>query len=607
MHLAERPGLWSGMKARNVINRIFLTLAGSGLWSKSLTVKRSRFLRTLLSIAVLAILYASIPSKAVAQNIMGPVRIGVASMITPVDAVKYYQDIIDYISEKLGVPVEMVQRRTYDEMDKMLEKGEVDAAFICSAPYVKDRRKFGVELLVAPRVNGSVFYRSYIIVHKDSNIRTLADLKGRTFAFTDPKSNSGKLYPEYKLAKSGYTPEEYFKKYIYSYSHNKSVELVAKRVVDGAAVESLVYEYMKKKGSPYVRETKVIEESPEFAIPPVVVSTGISIFKKEKLREVLLNMHRDPQGRRILDAMLIERFEEVPDSNYDSIREMEAFLATFKKPAKKKAKDAKTVYFGVIPRDNPRIAYEKYQPLIDYLIEDTGLDIELVLKRSYEETVNALGHGDVDIALLGPLTYLEAHAKFGATCILRSITDKNESFYRSVIIVRKGSNVKKPADLKNVKFAFASLKSTSGNLIPRYLLAEAGIHLRELKMYKNFDYHDSVVKWVLKGEYDAGAVREAVAEKYLPLGLRIVASSSAIPTGPVVVGPRTPYIVVEKLRRSLLNMNRSEKGRAVLKKTDREIQGGFIKATDSDYAGVRRMINDVPKTCGAGCHPKIKL
>jgi len=65
---------------------------------------------------------------------MGPVRIGVASMITPVDAVKYYQDIVDYISEKLGVPVEMVQRRTYDEMDKMLEKGEVDAAFICSAP-----------------------------------------------------------------------------------------------------------------------------------------------------------------------------------------------------------------------------------------------------------------------------------------------------------------------------------------------------------------------------------------------------------------------------------------------------------------------------------------
>ena len=131
--------------------------------------------------------------------------------------------------------------------------------------------------------------------------------------------------------------------------------------------------------------------------------------------------------------------------------------------------------------------------------------------------------------------------------------------------------------------------------------------MRELRSYKNFDYHDSVVKWVLKGEYDAGAVRETVAEKYLPLGLRIVASSSAIPTGPVVVGPRTPYVVVEKLRRSLLNMNKSKKGRAVLKKADREIQGGFIKATDSDYAGVRRMINDVPKTCGAGCHPKIKL
>ena len=96
------------------------------------------------------------------------VKIGVSSMITPVNAVKYYQDIIDYIGEQIKQPVQMVNRRTYDEMDSLLEKGEVKIAFICSAPYVKNRKQFGIELLVAPTVDGNPVYHSYIIVHNDS-------------------------------------------------------------------------------------------------------------------------------------------------------------------------------------------------------------------------------------------------------------------------------------------------------------------------------------------------------------------------------------------------------------------------------------------------------
>lgn len=559
-------------------------------------------------IFIAVVFLLTVLSPASSQTIDKPVRIGVASMITPVGAVKYYQEIVDYISDKLGVPAEMVHRRTYDEMDKLLEKGSVDLAFICSAPYVRNKRAFGVQLLVAPQVNGTAFYKSYIIVHKDSKIRSFKDLKGKVFAFTDPESNSGKLYPVYRLAKMGLNPEQYFKRYIYSYSHNKSVELVAKKIVDAAAVESLVYEYMKKKGSPYVKETRVIEKSPDFGSPPVVVSTGSSLFVKEKIREVLLGMHRDPEGKKILRAMLIDKFVKVPDSNYNLIRKMEDFVSRFSKPFKIRVKkDDKTVYFGVIPRDNPRIAYEKYQPLMDYLSENTPYIFELVLKKSYEDTVNAIGKGSIDVALLGPLTYLEAHARYGAVCILKSVTDRGNSFYRSVVIARKDSPVAGVIDLKKRSVAFAAVKSTSGNLIPRYMLAAAGIHLRDLSRYKNFDYHDSVVKWILKGEYDAGAVRESVVEKYLPLGLKIIAKSAAIPTGPIVIGPGTSFVVAETLHSALLNMDKTTKGRMVLKRLDPELRGGFVEAKDSDYEKIRKMINDVPKTCGLGCHPAIKF
>ena len=202
---------------------------------------------------------ASNPGENTSAHPKQPIKIGVASMVTPVDAVKYYQEIIDYIGEQINQPVQMIQRRTYEEMDLLLEKGDVKAAFLCTVSYIMDKRNFGAELLVAPSVNGSTVYHSSIIVRKDSPVKSFTELKGKEFAFTDPRSNSGKLYPTYLLKTMNSSPEKFFKRHVYSYSHNKSVELVAKKIVDGAAVDSLVYEYMLKKDSPYAKQTKVIK------------------------------------------------------------------------------------------------------------------------------------------------------------------------------------------------------------------------------------------------------------------------------------------------------------------------------------------------------------
>ena len=529
-------------------------------------------------------------------------------MITPVDAVRYYQEIIDYIGEQIRQPVQMVHRRTYDEMDKMLENGEVKVAFICSAPYVKNREKFGVELLVAPSVNGKATYHSYIIVHKDSPFQSFPELKGKFFAFTDPKSNTGKLYPTYLLKTMGFTPEKFFKKVMYSYSHNKSVELVAKKVVDGAAVESIVYEYMVKKGSPYVKQTKIIKRSPPYGTPPVVVTKDIAPNIKKKIREVLLNMNKTEKGRAILDAMMIDGFVQISDNAYDSIREMDRFISKDNPMETKNTKVKQTIYFGIIPRDNPRILYEKYQPLLDYLSEKTPYTYELVLKKNYEDTVNALGNGDMDIALLGPLTYLEARAKYGALCILKPKGIDGKAVYKSVIIKRKDSPIKSPSELKGKSMAFSASKSTSGNLMPRYLLANSGIHLSDLGGYANFDYHDSVVKAILKGQYDAGAVRDSVARKYMKLGIEVIAESVTIPTGPLVAGPGTPISVIENIKKALLELDpNNQNHQKILKRLDDDLKNGFTEASDKDYADIRTRINAVPETCGKGCHPKIRL
>jgi phosphonate transport system substrate-binding protein len=553
---------------------------------------------------ILSFSAASPPASPAPQE---PILIGVSSMITPVDTVKYYQEIIDYIGARIRQPVQMVHRRTYEEMDGLLERGEVKIAFICSAPYVKDRERFGVELLVAPSVNGSTRYQSYMIVHNDSPINTFLELKGKSFAFTDPNSNTGMIYPTYLLKTMGYTPEIFFGRSLYSYSHNKSVEMVAKKVVEGAAVESMVYEYMRKTGSPYARQTKIIKRSPPYGIPPVVVTRDIDPRLKDKVKEAFLSMRDTPKGKAILDAMMIDGFGEVPDSNYDSIREMVRAVAGISSGSKR-VRNGKTVYFGIIPRDNPRIMYEKYQPLLDYLSSETPYSYELVLKRNYEDTVEALAAGETDVALLGPLTYLEAHARSGAVCILKPKGADGRGRYKSVIIKRKDNPVKDVSGLKRKTVAFASSKSTSGNLLPRYLLADAGIHLSDLKGYVNFELQDSVVKAVLKGQYDAGAVRDSVARRHMMLGIEVIAESGEIPMGPLVVGPGVPPSITEAVKKALLKLNPSDPGgQQVLRRLDEDFRNGFTGASDRDYEGVRSMINAVPQTCGRGCHPKIRL
>lgn len=541
-------------------------------------------------------------------------RAGVASMITPVSTVRYYQQIIDYLGEKLGMPAEMIHRTTYDEIDLMLEQGQVDVAFICSLSYVLDNEKFGGELLVVPQVNGKTVYQSVIIVHRDSNIESFDDLENRSFVFVDPKSNSGRLYPLYLLAKRHFFPEQFFQPFLYSYSHNKSVEMVAKKRVDGASVDSIVYDYMLATGSPYAEQTKIIHRSPPFGIPPVVVPPSTSPELRQAMRSVLLNMHQDQKGKKILEQMRIERFVTTDDSSYDSIRAMLAFIRNSQDhpidqdaaPVNRPRND-QSMLFGVLPRDNPIIAYERYQPLIDYLSRETGQRFELHLEKSYEDVVDRLGDGTISFALLGPLTYLDAHRRFGTAPIARSRNARGETFFRSVIVTGPDGSIAEVADLVDKRFAFAALWSTSGTLIPRYLLAWAGIHLNQLASYHHFNYHDTVIKKVISNEFDAGAVRSSSAEPYLTYGLRVIATSDPIPTGPVVASSHASPAVVRAVQNALQTMKDNEESRAVLSKLDPDLQGGFVAASDADYGDIRRLFNEIPRTCGTGCHPDISF
>jgi phosphonate transport system substrate-binding protein len=253
-------------------------------------------------------------------------RVAVSAMVSPKETFSNYQMLLNYFGKKLDYKIQLIQRKTYTEINELFLNGKVDLAFICSGPYATGKEKYGFEALATPIIRGEPFYHSYLIVNKYSAIKSLEDLKGRVFAFTDPESNTGALIPTYWLAQKGETPESFFKSIIYTYSHDNSILAVAKSLVDGAAVDSMIWEYYNSCNPVNTSQTRVIKKSIPFGSPPFVASKYLHSDIKENARNVLLNLHQDPEGRRILKKLLIERFVLPKEVWYQPVRKIKSLL-----------------------------------------------------------------------------------------------------------------------------------------------------------------------------------------------------------------------------------------------------------------------------------------
>ena len=249
-----------------------------------------------------------------------PLRVAVAAVISPKGTLESYSPFLDYLEAKLNRPVELIQRRTYLEINDLIERGEVDIAFVCTSAYVEGHDTFGMELLVAPQVNGRTTYNSILIVPADSQAQSIADLRGKVFAFTDPISLTGRVYPTSLVQALGFTPEEFFARTFFTYSHDEAIRAVASGVADGAAVDSLVYEFAVAHDPSLKDKIRIIHTSPNFGIPPVVVSPFTRPQVKAEIQSLFLGMVNDPDAQAVLLSIGVDRFVPIDDSAYDGVR-----------------------------------------------------------------------------------------------------------------------------------------------------------------------------------------------------------------------------------------------------------------------------------------------
>lgn len=260
------------------------------------------------------------------------------------------------------------------------------------------------------------------------------------------------------------------------------------------------------------------------------------------------------------------------------------------------------VNFGVSLRFHPITMYERYQPMMDYLTQSTPYRFELKISRDYRELTEFLQEGKADVASIGDGGLMKAMLLAGALPVVKPLNVEGKPYYRSCLVVPNNSSIRSLADLKGKKLALGYHHSTTGNLIPRSLLQEHGIH-RVLGSLTNLQHHGQVARAVLKGEYDAGFVKGVTAFRYSQKGLRVVYCSEELPSIPLLMRRDAPPELAAALTAALVRLDRRKpEHRKIMETWDLEYQQGFVPAKRADYNSLIAMFRTRPLGCGNGCH-----
>lgn len=240
----------------------------------------------------------------------------------------FYQRLADHTAARLGQPVELLAGVEWEDRLQRLEQARVHLGFLCGWPYTQRADKPGrpVEVLCAPvmaaaRYQDRPVYFTDVIVRRDRPWQSFADLRGRSYAYNDPDSHSGYNVPRDHLLRLGETGG-YFGQVVASGGHQSSIRMVAEGAVDASGIDSTVLELELKARPELAPALRVVEAIGPNPIPPVVVPRALDPALKARLRELLLAMHRDAEGRAVLEVGLVARFTEVGDADYEPVREM---------------------------------------------------------------------------------------------------------------------------------------------------------------------------------------------------------------------------------------------------------------------------------------------
>ena len=242
-------------------------------------------------------------------------------------SVQLRDDMAKAMTEAIGIPVTVYRATDYTAAVEAMRTGHAHMAGLGPFSYVSARERANAEPLVVTATDGKHGYYSLILVRSDSNIQSLEELKGKTFAFVDPESTSGNIIPTDLFIKSFpelnltfddlHTDGVFFRSAMYAGTHPSAIQAVIKGNVDAAAVTNGTLANQIEKGNVAEDELRVLVQSELIPASPIAIRKDLPQELKDKVLEFLLSYDNEEYfggpGKRYMKAV---------DSDYDYLAEL---------------------------------------------------------------------------------------------------------------------------------------------------------------------------------------------------------------------------------------------------------------------------------------------
>ncbi|SDV04889.1 phosphonate transport system substrate-binding protein [Pseudomonas mucidolens] len=269
-----------------------------------------------MRVAAFACLSISAATHAAAGD---KLRIGLIPSEDSQAMIESSKQVLSRLETKLGMPVEPFVATDYNGVIEALRAGKLDVAYLGPFSYVLATSVADVEAfaVAVTKKTGQSAYKSLILARKDSGMRELSDLEGRTFAFVDPSSASGHLFPKAGLEQAGFDPAKLFSRVIFSGSHDASILAVANQKVDAAAVADRILANAVARGLVKQDDFQVVWSSRPIPESPMVWRKNLDPALKEKVAAALASIKDLPWG----DQGQLDGFQPTTDGAYDVVRD----------------------------------------------------------------------------------------------------------------------------------------------------------------------------------------------------------------------------------------------------------------------------------------------
>ena len=284
--------------------------------------------KRLLWFAVGAFLSVGIAACGAPESQRRVLRVGFVPSENVQQVAQNAQPIVEILQKSVGLEVQSFVATDYTGVVEALRANKLDIAFLAPASYVLARNEANVKVILKSHRRGRAYYYAAIITHSDSGIRSLEDLRNRTFAFGDPLSTTGHVFPRKMFKEKGIDPIKDFKNVIYSGGHDATVLAVLNRKIDAGATfanfpdgkDAAWIQYLKNPEEQ--KQIRAIAYSEPIPADNLVINANLDPALAKKIEETFLELSRSETGKKMLrDLYQIDGFVPATDQDYDSVRE----------------------------------------------------------------------------------------------------------------------------------------------------------------------------------------------------------------------------------------------------------------------------------------------